>query len=64
MEPEQVVEELLSALPGAYRGEGDGHVLLSLRHISGTSMVGIFVITSVTAVTIFRSLFTGNKRCV
>lgn len=28
---------------------------------AGTSMVGIFVITSVTAVTIFRSLFTGNK---
>ena len=27
VEPERVVEELLSALPGAYRGEGDGHVL-------------------------------------
>ena len=38
-----------------------GFILKKYLPDAGTSMAGIFVITSVMAVTIFRSLFTGNK---
>ena len=40
VEPERVVEELLSALPGAYRGEGDGHVL-RFSHAGGKGAVTV-----------------------
>ena len=40
VEPEQVVEELLAHYPGAFRGEGSGHVL---RYVSGQGIGAVTV---------------------
>ena len=53
--PAQIKENALRALAARFSDE------FMDRLAAETSMAGIFVITSVMAVTIFRSLFTGNK---
>lgn len=67
--PAQIKENALRALAARFSDEFMDRLAEqeSRMHIkeylpdAETSMAGIFVITSVMAVTIFRSLFTGNK---
>jgi len=65
--PAQIKENALRALAARFsdefmdRNRKAGCISKKYLPDAETSMAGIFVITSVMAVTIFRSLFTGNK---
>lgn len=67
--PAQIKENALRALAARFSDEfmdrlAEQESRMHIKEIFAgreTSMAGIFVITSVMAVTIFRSLFTGNK---
>lgn len=67
--PAQIKENALRALAARFSDEFMDRLAeqeagcISKKYLpdAETSMAGIFVITSVMAVTIFRSLFTGNK---
>ena len=66
--PAQIKENALRALAARFSDEFMDRLdrkagCISKKYLpdAETSMAGIFVITSVMAVTIFRSLFTGNK---